>query len=57
LRDSLQTLAPIQPSFIRQIAHRDMQMTANEKEISHGTVLWQTRRTYFALGPVASSAG
>src|SRR5262245_54779473 len=29
----------------------------NEKEISHGRVSWQTRRTYFEKGPLASSAG
>jgi len=29
----------------------------NEKERSHGRVAWQTRRTYFAMGSLASSIG
>src|SRR5882724_9868599 len=29
--------------------------TSNEKEISHGRVSWQTHRTYFPMGPLASS--
>jgi hypothetical protein len=28
---------------------------SNETEISHGTVLWQTHRSYFATGPLDSS--
>jgi hypothetical protein len=32
-------------------------MTSNEKEISHGVVSWQTRRSFLAMGPLASSAG
>src|SRR5262249_37316657 len=31
--------------------------SANEKEISHGRVPWQTRWTYFGMGPLASSIG
>jgi hypothetical protein len=27
------------------------------KEISHGMVSWQTRCSYFAMGPLASSFG
>ena len=35
-----------------KLAHRP-----NEKEISHGRVSWQTRKTYFRMGPLASSTG
>src|SRR5262249_4317909 len=28
---------------------------SNEKEISHSRVSWQTRSTYFVMGPLASS--
>jgi hypothetical protein len=31
--------------------------SSNEKEISHGRVWWQTRETYFGMGPLASSIG
>jgi hypothetical protein len=31
--------------------------TPNEKEISHGTVSWQTRWTCIGIGPLASSTG
>jgi hypothetical protein len=30
---------------------------SNEKEISHGRVLWQTDWSCFAKGPLASSTG
>jgi hypothetical protein len=29
-------------------------ISSNEKEISHGRVWWQTRRTYFAMGPLVT---
>jgi hypothetical protein len=32
-------------------------MRSNEKEISHGRVSWQTLRSCFAKGPLASSIG
>jgi hypothetical protein len=32
-------------------------LRSNEKEISHGRVSWQTRWTYFEMGPLASSIG
>jgi hypothetical protein len=35
----------------------DAGSTSNEAEISHGRVSWQTRWTYFAMGPLASSIG
>ena len=31
--------------------------TSNETEISHGRVTWQTHKTYFEVGPLASSIG
>ena len=31
--------------------------SSNEKEISHGRVSWQTRWTYFEMGPLTSSIG
>ena len=33
------------------------ELPSNEKEISHGRVLSQTRPTYFVMGPLASSIG
>ena len=35
----------------------DWRIASNETEISHGRVSWQTRWTYFAMGPLASSIG
>jgi hypothetical protein len=32
-------------------------LVSNEKEISHGTVSWQTHSGYLAMGPLASSIG
>jgi hypothetical protein len=32
-------------------------LTPNEKEISHGRVLWQTCSACFAMGLLASSVG
>jgi hypothetical protein len=32
-------------------------ISSNEKEMSHGTVSWQTRCTYIAMGPLVSSIG
>src|SRR5215475_10512501 len=36
---------------------RSFRSLLNEREISHGRVSWQTSRTHFAMGPLASSVG
>jgi hypothetical protein len=38
-------------------ADNERSHASNEKEISHGRVWWQTRWTYFGMGPLASSIG
>jgi len=38
-------------------ANREVAIRSNEKEISHGRVLWQIHWNCFAMGPLASSIG
>jgi hypothetical protein len=39
------------------VRYRRRLATPNEKEISHGRVLWQARSAYFGLGALTSSIG